>query len=259
MYVRILGELEVFEGACHLTITAPKPRMLLTALALSPGRVLSTDVLLEELWGDRPPSTGLKTLRYHLSKLRHTLQPPHTPEDKQAISTQPGGYVLTIPPLNVDACRFERDVSAARNLLRSEPILAAARLRKALDLWRGPIPTEVFEAPLSGLEARRLEELRLGALEDRINVDLDIGPHREIVAELETLVRTHPLRERFWAQWMIALYRNDRQAEALGAYQQLRTILDEELGIEPSPDLQRIEESILLQEKDLERQSLMYG
>lgn len=150
-------------------------------------------------------------------------------------------------------------MSAARNLLRSEPILAAARLRKALDLWRGPIPTEVFEAPLSGLEARRLEELRLGALEDRINVDLDIGPHREIVAELETLVRTHPLRERFWAQWMIALYRNDRQAEALGAYQQLRTILDEELGIEPSPDLQRIEESILLQEKDLERQSLMYG
>ncbi|MDH3539793.1 MAG: protein kinase, partial [Acidimicrobiia bacterium] len=252
MDIHVLGPLEVLDDERPVEITAPKQRLLLTVLAFSAGRVVSADRLVEELWGDEPPSGGLKTFHYHVSKLRDALQPDRHPGDKSVIATRGPGYALAVDPDDVDAARFEHQVLDARRLIEFDPQEAAARLREALDLWRGPIPVEVLEAPATRLEARRLEELRLTALEDRLNADLATGKHADVVAELEGLVNEHPLRERLWAQYMVALYRTNRQAEALRAYQRLRTQLGEELGIEPSPDLRRLEESILLQEPDVD-------
>ena len=252
MEFRILGPLEVADGERLIEIGAPKQRLLLTVLALRPGRVVSADRLLDELWGDKPPSGGVKTLHYHVSKLRDALQPARATGEEGVIVTRPPGYTLLVSPDDVDAVRFEREVREARRLIEFDPGHAAARLREALALWRGPLPAELLDAPLAGLEARRLEELRLGALEDRIGADLAAGRHGEVVPELEALTTEHPFRERLWAQYMVALYRSDRQAEALRAYRALSTYLGEELGIEPSPDLRRLEESILLQDPDLD-------
>ena len=252
MEFRILGPLEVVDGDRTIEVNAPKQRLLLTVLALAAGREVTAETLLEELWGEDPPGGGLKTLHYHVSKLRDALQPDRQPGEESVILTQPNGYALAVSPDDVDAVRFGRIVQDARRLLEFDPSQAAVRLREALDLWRGEIPTELLGMPAASLEARRLGELRLTALEDRINADLAIGHHTDIVPELEALVSEHPLRERLWAQLMVALYRCDRQAEALRAYQRLRTHLGEELGIEPSPDLRRLEEAILLQEPDLE-------
>lgn len=237
MEFRILGPLEVADGERLIEIAAPKQRLLLTVLALTPGRVVSADRLLDELWGDSPPSGGVKTLHYHVSKLRDTLQPERKTGEEGVIVTRPPGYALLVPSDDVDAVRFEREVREARRLIEFDPGHAAARLREALALWRGPLPAELLDAPLAGLEARRLEELRLSALEDRIGAYLAAGRHAEVVPELDALTAENPLRERLWAQYMVALYRSDRQAEALRAYRALSLRLDEELGIEPSPDL----------------------
>jgi serine/threonine protein kinase len=207
---------------------------------------------MQELWGDNPPGGGLKTLQYHVSKLRDTLQPDRDPGSGSVIVTRPNGYALQVSPDSVDVVRFERIVQDARRLIEFDPSQAAARLREGLDLWRGPLPTELLETGMTSLEARRLVELRLTAREDRINADLVTGHHAELVPELEALVAEYPLRERLWAQLMVALYRSDRQAEALRAYQRLRIVLGEELGIDPSPDLRRLEEEILLQKPDLD-------
>ena len=252
MEFRILGPLEVTDGEQVIEVKAPKQRLILTVLALADGSEVSADRLLRELWGEDPPGGGLKTLQYHVSKLRDTLQPDREPGAESVVVTRPGGYALAVSPDCVDAARFERTVRDARRLLEFDPSQAAVRLREALDLWRGPLPTELLEMPVAGLEARRLIELRLTALEDRINADLAGGRHADVVPELQALVAEYPLRERLWAQLMVALYRCDRQAEALRAYQRLRTVLGEELGIEPSHDLRRLEDAMLLQEPDLD-------
>jgi len=252
MEFRILGPLEVVDGERLIEIGAPKQRLLLTVLALTPGRVVSAGRLLDELWGEDLPSGGVRTLHYHVSKLRDALQPERATGEEGVIVTRPPGYALLVSADDVDAVRFEREVREARRLIEFDPGHAAARLRDALSLWRGPLPAELLDAPLAGLEARRLEELRLSALEDRIGADLATGRHAEVVPELESLTAENPLRERLWAQYMVALYRCDRQAEALRAYRTLGAHLGEELGIEPSPDLRRLEESILLQDPDLD-------
>ena len=252
MEFRILGPLEVTDGDSVIEVKAPKQRLILTVLALANGSEVSAERLLQELWGEYPPGGGLKTLQYHVSKLRDTLQPGREPGAESVVVTRPNGYALAVSPDCVDAARFERIVRDARRLLEFDPSQAAARLREALDLWRGPLPTELLEAPLASLEARRLIEMRLTTLEDRINADIASGRHVDVVPELQALVAEYPLRERLWAQLMVALYRCDRQAEALRAYQRLRTVLGEELGIEPSPDLRRLEGAILLQQPDLD-------
>jgi DNA-binding SARP family transcriptional activator len=252
MKIRILGPLEILDGERWIEINAPKQRLLLTVLALAGGHVVSADRLMDELWRSEPPSGGVKTLHYHVSKLRDVLQPDRAPGEEGIIVTRPPGYALIVGADDIDARLFERTVGDARRLLEFDPAQAAARLREALDAWRGPMPIELLEAPSAGLEARRLEELRLTALEDRIDADLAAGRHAEVVPELEALTAEHSLRERLWAQLMVALYRSDRQAEALRAYQALRSHLGDEIGIEPSPDLCRLEESILLQDPDLD-------
>jgi DNA-binding SARP family transcriptional activator/pimeloyl-ACP methyl ester carboxylesterase len=189
---------------------------------------VSVDTLLEDLWGEEPPQTAVKMIHVAVSQLRKGLPPG-------VLATRAPGYVLQLGPAGTDLQEFER--------LRSE-----GRLREALALWRGPALAE-FAEPFAEREGARLEALRLECLEDRIEQDLAHGEHGTLVAELEALVSMHPLRERPRRQFMLALYRCGRQAEALAAYRDFRTVLDDELGIEPSPDLRALELSMLRQDQ----------
>ena len=203
-------------------------------LALNAGRVVPTAHLIDELWGDEPPATATTALQVYISRLRKTL-------GDGAIETREPGYLVEG---DVDVRRFDELVTAAR---RSEPPRAAELLSEALGLWRGDALCDC-ELPL---EAARLEEQHVSAIEQRIEADLATGRSSELVAELESLVAEHPLREPFRAQLMLALYRAGRQAEALDAYRAARATLLDELGIEPSPRLQQLEQAILRQDDSL--------
>jgi DNA-binding SARP family transcriptional activator len=239
---RILGPLEVVSDGESLSIGGQKQRALLAQLLIRPGEAVSTDRLIDELWGDQPPRTAATSLQNFVSQLRKLLGP-------ELLVTQPPGYALRVEADQIDAVRFERMLAAAR---QGAPVERAEKISAALSLWRGaPLADFAFDA-FAENEVRRLEELRLTALEERIDAELELGRHRELVAELETLVAANPLRERLRCQLMLALYRSGRQAEALEAYQQTRRALVEELGIDPGPELQRLHASILRQEAPLE-------
>ena len=235
----MLGPLEVRSDGRTIPIGSGKQRAVLAVLALEAGRVVPVDRLIDELWGDTPPPTATTALHVYVSKLRKAL-------GEGAIETRPPGYVLRCGPDELDLRRFERLTAEARG---AEPERAAALLGEALSLWRGSALADV-DLPL---EAARLEELRLAAQEARIDADLARGSAAELVPELEALVAAHPLREPFRAQLMLALYGAGRQAEALDAYRQARAALVEQLGIEPSQRLQRLEQAILRQDASLSR------
>ena len=208
------------------------------------------DVLVHELWGERPPASARGSLEVYVSRLRKALG---TAGNGHVVVTRPGGYCLQLADGQLDMYRFERLVAQGRSALAGNaPEQAEANLRAALRLWRrnalGDLSCEAF----AQVEAGRLEELRLGAVEDRIEADLALGRHADLVSELEALVATHPLRERLQGQLMIALYRCGRQAEALEAYQVARRMLVGELSLEPGPALQRLERAILRQDPLLE-------
>ena len=230
----MLGPIEVRSDGRTVEIGRGKQRALLAVLALNAGKVVSTDRLIDELWGDEPPATATTALQVYISKLRKTL-------GEGAIETRDPGYVLHG---ELDADRFEVLVSSARG---AEPERAAEVLAEALSLWRGAALCDV-DLPL---DRSRLEELKLAATEQRIDADLARGRSSELVGELETLVGEHPLRESFRAQLMLALYRAGRQAEALEAYRAARTALMDELGIEPGPRLHQLEQAILRQDDSL--------
>jgi DNA-binding SARP family transcriptional activator len=215
-----------------LPLGSPRHRALLARLLLEPGRTVSVDTLLEDLWGEEQPQTAVKMIHVAVSQLRKVLPP-------DVLQTRPPGYVLQLGDAETDLGRFER--------LRSE-----GRLREALGLWRGPALAE-FTEPFARRECARLEGLRLECLEDRIDADLTRGEHGALVAELETLVAAHPLRERPRRQLMLALYGSGRQADALAAYRDFREALDRELGIEPSHELRALELSMLRQEESVTR------
>ena len=231
MEFAVLGPLEVTTDDGPIPVGRGKQRALLALLIVNAGRVVPTERLIDELWGDRPPATAGTALQVYVSKLRKTL-------GAAVITTRDPGYVLGAPPDAVDLHRFEALVVQARG---QEPARAAELLRSALALWRGPALADVE----LGEVGARLDELRIAALEERIELELALARHGELVSELEALVREHPLRERLRAQLMLALYRSGRQAEALDAYRAARRALVEELGIEPSDRLQRLEQSIL--------------
>jgi predicted ATPase/DNA-binding SARP family transcriptional activator/class 3 adenylate cyclase len=216
---------------------------------LSANRVVSAERLAADLWHDAPPDGGIQSLRVFVSRLRKVLREAGGDE---ILVTQSPGYVARIEPAAIDASCFEAFVAEGRALAGGgDHQRAAEAFGKALSLWRGPALSDVASAPLARAEAARLDEARLVALEERIEADLACGRHGELLPELEGLTRAHPVRERFWAQRMVALYRSGRQAEALRAYQDLRAILTEELGIEPSVPLSRLEGAILRQEPGL--------
>ena len=237
---RILGPLEVAGDDGRLDLPTGKPRALLAVLLLSRGEVVSVDRLVDELWGERPPPTAAKNVQGYVARLRRVL-------GDGALLTQAPGYALRVDAL--DATRFQTLVEEARH---AEPAAAAPRLQEALALWRGPPLADFTYEPFAQDEIRRLDELRLSALEDRIEADLALGRHEQVVAELESLAREHPVRERLQGLRLIALYRCGRQAEALETYRTTRRRLVDELGVEPGPELKELERRILEHDPSLE-------
>jgi DNA-binding SARP family transcriptional activator len=240
--VRLLGPLEVGVEGRHLEVRRQKQRALLALLALRAGEVVSTDRLVDELWGDEPPKAAVGSLQNFVSELRKLL-------GADVLVTRSPGYLLDIPRDAVDVHRFERMVREAGN---AAPEQRAATLREALGLWRGPALADVQLEDAMVAEAARLEESRLGAWEDRLEAELELGRQSQVIGELESLVAKHPLRERPVGLLMLALYRGGRQADALDAYRRARETLVDELGIDPSPELQRLEGAILRQDSELD-------
>jgi DNA-binding SARP family transcriptional activator/streptogramin lyase len=235
MDFRILGPLEVEADGQVFSIASRQRRALLTLLLLDANRVVSRDRLIEALWGDEPPERATNALQVYVSQLRKAL-------GADVIVTQPRGYLVHMADGELDLERFESLVAEGR---RSEPAAASRLLREALSLWRGEPLADLADVPHVQGERRRLEELRLAAVEARVEADLALGRHAQLVPELESLVREHPLRERSRGQLMLALYRCGRQAHALEVYHSGRRLLDEELGLQPDDELQRLEKAIL--------------
>jgi WD40 repeat protein/DNA-binding SARP family transcriptional activator len=254
MEFRILGPLEVLdEEQRRVRLPGPKTRALLAELLINANQVVSVDRLVEAVWGEDAPDTAAKTLQTYVLQVRKAVEPGRAPGTTgEILLTRGSGYLLAVQPKQVDAFRFERLVEEGRDALSaSEPERAAAALAAGLALWRGPALADVAGGSLAQPEAIRLEELRLAALEDRIEADLAVG-RRELVGELEQLVARHPLRERLWGQLMVALYRSGRQADALRVFQRARAVLIEELGIDPGPELRRLEAAVLAQDPALD-------
>jgi DNA-binding response OmpR family regulator len=246
----ILGPLSVRVGGRDVDVTSAKERALLALLLSAHGAVVSVERLAEDLWVGDPPDAAIPALRVHVSRLRKTLAASGI---DRVLVTRPPGYAVDVERDAVDAARFERLVAEARDLRdKGEPADAVERLRRALALWRGPALLEVASAPFAAAEAVRLDESRLAATEECLDLELVCGRHRDVVAELDALVVAHPLRERLWAQRMVALHRCGRQPEALRAYQDLRRHLGDELGLEPSPELAALEQAIVSRSPALE-------
>jgi DNA-binding SARP family transcriptional activator len=243
---RILGPLEVWDDTGEVFLGGRKPRALLAVLVLHPNVVVGVDRLIDELWGEEPPERAVAALRVNVSRLRKSL-----PQD--VLVTRSPGYVVRVGRDELDLQRFERLVDDARDL-RARDLTAAAseRLREALSLWRGPPLADFAYESFAQAAIARLEEIRLAAVELRIDADLVLGRHAELVGELEALVAEHPLRERLWRYLMTALYRSGRQADALDTYQHARRALVDGLGIEPGTALQELERAILLQDPSLD-------
>jgi DNA-binding SARP family transcriptional activator len=230
MEFRILGPLEVVDGDRSLSLGGPRQRALLALLLTRTNEVVSTDRLIDELWGAHPPKKALNTIQYYVSKLRAML-------GADRIRTRPPGYSIRVELEELDLLRFEQLLDVGD----------AEALHEALGLWRGPALADLAFERFAQAEAGRLEELRLAALERRIELDLASGRDAELVGELERLISDHPFRERLRRQLMLALFRAGRQADALAAYQTARQTFVESLGIEPSPPLQELERAILRQ------------
>ena len=246
MEFRILGPLEVSHEGRPVRIRGVKERALLAILLLHANETVSVDRLIDELWDDRPPVTARKSLQVRVAGLRRVL-----PDG--ILFTRGGGYSISIAGDQLDLHRFERLLSEGRELLAEGDATAAARaLADAISLWRGPALADFAYESFAQLEIARLEELRLAALELRIDAQLALGLHAPVVAELEDLVVAHPLRERLRGQLMLALYRGGRQAEALAVYERTRKQLVAELGIEPGPAMRQLQQSILRQDSSLD-------
>lgn len=237
---RILGPLEVIRDGDSVDLGGRRQRAVLTLLLLDVNRLVSTDLLRDRLWGERPPPTATTSLHNALSHLRKAL-------GDGVIETRPPGYVLHVDPESFDLTRFEARVKEAR---AAEGERRRALLEAALAEWRGAPLLEASYDAWAGPEIRRLAELRLEVVEERIDADLALGRHAEVVAELEALVAEHPFRERLRGQLMLALYRSGRQADASFAYQQARRTLVDELGVEPGPELRRLHGAIVRQDVD---------
>ena len=243
---RILGPLEVVEHDQPLLLGGPKQQALLAILILHRGQLLSADRLIDELWGEHPPATAAKTLQGYVSRLRKTL-------GEDVLLTRGHGYALTLPPGQLDLDQFERLAREGRAAVSAgDAATAGERLREALGLWRGLPLSEFAYEPFAQGEIARLAEARIACLEERIDADMSLGRHDELVAELEQLVHEHPLSERLRRQLMLALYRAGRQADALDAYQGARRILIDQLGIEPGRELRELQQAILGQDPRLE-------
>lgn len=241
----ILGPLQVVDDGQPVAVGGRKLQLLLALLILNANRVVTTDRLLDELWGDDAPGRE-KTLWVYISRLRASLG------ERDILVTRDHGYSLMIEPDGLDANRFESKVAAGRVLVKDDPAAASRLLSDGLGLWRGPALDEFAYEEFAQAEIVRLEELRSLAHEDRIQADLNLGRSGELISELESLHRSYPTRERLVGQLMLALYRSGRQTDALAVFKRYRAQLVEELGVDPSPELRRLEEQILLHDSRLQ-------
>ena len=251
---RILGPLEVLDGHGRpLALGGAKQRALLAVLLLHAGEVVSAPRLVDELWGEEPPETARGVVQVYVANLRKALEPGRAKRTASSLlRTQPPGYLLDLDGHALDLDRFARLVQqGSAALAAGQAAEAADQLRGALKLWRGPALGDVALLGRDEGAVAELEERRLGALEERIQADLALARHREVVGELEALVAAHPLRERLWAQLMLALYRSGRQADALAAFQRARDRLVEELGVDPGAELRELEAQVLAQDARL--------
>ena len=243
---RILGPLEVTQDGVQLQLGGKQRQSLLVVLLLHANEPVASEQLIDELWGEAPPETAAKIIQNNVSQLRKLLRPG-------SLRTSGRGYLLEVEPDEFDAQTFERLADEGREALERRDARAASdSLREGLALWRGPALADFVYEPFAQTEVGRLEERRLAALEDRIEADLELGRHADLVGELEALVVQQPLRERLRAHLMLALYRSARQADALEVYKRTRNHLIDELGIEPGPALQRLEKAVLAQDASLE-------
>jgi DNA-binding SARP family transcriptional activator/pimeloyl-ACP methyl ester carboxylesterase len=254
--VRVLGPLEVVINGADVTPAAPKERALLALLALRGGQVVSADRLIEELWPELAADAARHVLQVRVAAIRKTLRAAGA----AGIGYRSGGYVLDVGPDEIDEAPFRDLVDAgSRQMAANDAEAAAATLRAALNLWRGEPLADSRGSVTLDAEAIRLADARIGALEDRIDADLACGRHGLVVSELEALIAIHPLRERLWAQRVVALYRCGRQSEALRACATVRRLLAEELGIDPGAVLQALEAAVLSQSPDLDWHSHRTG
>ncbi len=251
--IRVLGPIEVLRDGQPVQPRSAKQRSLLAILLVNVNRVVSVEALIDSVWGDDPPATAAGVLQTYVSQLRKILEADGDVSGGwRVLLTVDPGYRLVVPPEQLDVARFESLVEQGCAALRDQrDSIAADCLRQGLALWRGSAFADVAADATVESEAVRLGELRVLATEARIEADLRLGSHAELVGELSHLVRVHPLRERFWGQYMLCLYRVGRQSDALAAYRQLRRILAEEFGLDPSPDLVRLELDILAQAPSL--------
>ena len=241
---RILGPLEVTRDGAVVDLGARKQRAVLAVLILSANRVVPTERLIDELWGDSPPDTARSALQVYVAALRKALG-----DDGGALRTSAPGYVLDVEPGALDLDRFTALCAEAH--AASDEARRSELLREALELWRDTPLADLSAEPFAASAIERLAQQRLEVLEQRIDVDLALGRHASLVGELEALVDEHPYRERLRVQLMLALYRSGRQADALDAYRKARRRLDEDLGLEPGPELRQFEAAILRHDERL--------
>lgn len=258
MRIDVLGILDVRENGVSIAPTAPKPRQVLALLGLHADQVVPVFALTEELWGDQPPRSARTTLQTYILQLRDLITlalGQETSADpaaarrsaKNVLVTAPGGYMLVSNGGGSDVREFERLAGMGYRAMDAGDYKGASRLlREALDLWSGPAFADVQTGTRLEMEARRLEESRLCALDQRIEADLRLGRHRELLAELTVLTSRYRIHESLHAQFMLALHRSGRRGEALEVYHRLRSTLVRDLGLEPSARLRRLQQSILV-------------
>jgi DNA-binding SARP family transcriptional activator/WD40 repeat protein len=249
----VLGPLVVTGPRGPITLGGPKERAVLGQLLVRAGRVVSVDTLIDGLWGDDVPESAQSTLRSYVARLRRALEPPRSLGDgARVLVTEGTGYALRVDSESFDAVQFERLVARALTELEGgDAEEASATLRSALGLWQGDAYQDFVGYEFVSVEVTRLEELRVVAFESWVAAELDLGRHTALVGEIEGMLQSHPFRERLWAQLILCLYRSDRQADALRAYQRARAVLVEELGIEPGPELRHLEAAVLNQDPAL--------
>lgn len=249
----VLGPVRVVGRDGPVELRGAKERTLLGHLVAHVGHTVPVADLVDSLWGEEPPRTAAKSLQTYVLRVRQALDPAGSAAGS-VIVTDPGGYRLAVPAESVDAHRFARLAALGHAALEEgRHSSCLTTLREALDLWRGPAYQGLEHTPYGAAERRRLEELRTVALEDRWRAELEVGHESAAVPELERLVEQHPYRERVWALLVLALYRTGRQGDALAAVERCRTVLDEELGVEPGAELQELQVRVLQQDPGLQR------
>jgi SARP family transcriptional regulator, regulator of embCAB operon len=260
--INVLGSLEVAVNGVSVVPTASKPRQLLAMLAVNAGRLVTSTALMDELWGDATPRSAPSTLQtyvLHVRKLiRAALPPDQVNVARDLLATRHTGYLLQVEPELVDATRYGRLAAAGRVAGTAGDYVEAERLlSSALALWRGPVMVDVTAGPQLEIEAMRLSESRLTDLTLRIDADLHLGRHHQLLGDLAALCARHPYMENFRAQYMLALYRSGRSGQALEVYHEMWTIIRDQLGVDPSPRLRQLHRAILTGDSSIDDPKFM--